>query len=264
MSTLLKKVLKLALATLLAANTARADDRWAPNAAAGPVDQLTVAGNACGPAALLAAFRCGNEKYRAVPERLPGSSDKSKLLFIIRAYGHKPSASLKGRKRWTAQGINAEDLGAIATELAAIEALPAPRSDDLFLSKREKPEKLLRRLHSHLRKSLTNGLPPVLSLRRYVFRKGQWQSLQGHFVTVVRVPEKIDRRARSFTFTYFDPWGGKKQQARFTIPTTPTLSTDGKTSSCLQAIAPSANIGKKNVRSGERSVIVPTVVTGTW
>ncbi|BCX46132.1 hypothetical protein HAHE_00400 [Haloferula helveola] len=252
------------LATLLLAGSAMADERWAPHAVAGPVDQLSVAGNACGPAALLASLRCGSEKWRGVPERIPGSSDKSKLLYIIRAHGIRPSASLKGRNRWTGAGINAEDLADIAEELAAIGGLPNPKTESILLQKREKPDKLLRRSHDRLRDSLKDGFPPVLSLRRYVWRNGAWQALQGHFVTVVMVPEKLERGASSHEFVYFDPWGGKKVRGSFRIPPLPVLSTDGKTSSCLEAVVPDANIGRSKVRSGERTVVVPTVITGRW
>ncbi|MEP4079351.1 hypothetical protein [Haloferula sp.] len=241
-----------------------ADERWAPHAVAGPVNQLVVSGNACGPAALLTSFRCGDESWRAVSEAIPGKSDRSKLLYIIKAYGLKPSISLKDRKRWTRHGINAEDLTQIAGELAAVKASPAPRSDQLFRKGREKPLKLVNRIHDHLRDSLKRGFPPVLSVKRYVHRQGQWQSLQGHFITVVRVPEKIDRKASSFTFTYFDPWKGKKHEGTFRIPTTPIISADGESSSCLESFMPSADIGRKLLKGGERSFVVPVMVIGRW
>lgn len=241
-----------------------ADDRWAPNAVVGPVNQLIVSGNACGPAALLTSFQCGDKTWQTVSEVIPGSSDRSKLLYIIRAHGLQDSASLKGRKRWTRHGINADDLEQVAGELAAMKGLPSPRSEQLFKKGRESPVKLVDRTHGRLRDSLKRGFPPVLSLKRYVFRQGQWLSIQGHFVTVVRVPEKIDRKAASFTFTYFDPWQGKKHQGTFRIPAEPLISTDGQSSSCLEAAVPSANIGRKLIWSGEKSFVVPVGVIGRW
>ncbi|MFC7336266.1 hypothetical protein ACFQY0_03685 [Haloferula chungangensis] len=241
-----------------------ADDRWAPNAVAGPVNQLVVSGNACGPAALLTSIRCGDESWQQVSKIIPGSSDRSKLLYIIKAHGMQASQSLKGRKRWTRHGINAEDLEQVAAELAALKGLPSPRSESLFCKKRETPVKLIDRTHDRMRDSLKRGFPPVLSLKRYVFRQGQWQSLQGHFVTVVRVPEKIDRKATSFSFTYFDPWQGKKHEGSFRVPTQPILSADGQSSSCLEVFVPSADIGRKFVKSGEKSFVVPVGVMGRW
>ena len=241
-----------------------ADDRWAPNAVAGPVNQLVVSGNACGPASLLTAFRCGDESWQEVSKVIPGTSDRSKLLYIIKAHGLQDSKSLKGRKRWTRDGINADDLQEIAGELAALKGLSSPRSDQLFRSGRESEVKLVDRTHDRLRDSLKRGFPPILSLKRYVFRGGQWQSIQGHFVTIVRVPEKIDRKATSFTFTYFDPWKGKKHEGTFRIPPQPIISVDGTSSSCLEAVVPSADVGRKLVKAGEKSFVVPVGVMGRW
>ncbi|MGB6219742.1 hypothetical protein [Haloferula sp.] len=239
-----------------------ANDRWAPQAVAGPVNQLVVSGNACGPAALLTSFRCGDENWQAVAEIIPGKSDRSKLLYIIKAHGLKPSVSLKSRKRWTRDGINPEDLTQIAGELAALKGLPAPKSESLFRKGRETPLKLVDRTHDRLRDSLKRGFPPLLSLKRYVFRQGQWQPIQGHFVTVVRVPEKIDRKATSFTFTYFDPWKGAKHEGTLKIPAEPLISTDNQTSACLESVMPSADIGRKLLKPGEKSFIIPVGFIG--
>ncbi len=257
-------LLRLTSALLLLLVAARADDRWAPHAVAGPVNQRVVSGNACGPAALLAALRSGSERWRKIPARIPGDAEKSQLLYIIRAHGLVPSASLKKRKRWTGEGINPEDLADIAGELAAIGGMPRPRSESLFTTRREDPGKLLRRLHGRLHDSLAKGLPPILSLRRFVWRDGHWQAVQGHFVTVVRVPEKLPRGAENFTFTYFDPWGGLREEGTLTIPITPVLSPDGRTSTCLVAEVPRANLGRDKIRPGEKTLIVPTYLTGRW
>lgn len=243
---------------------ARADDRWAPNAAAGPVDQLVVSGNACGPAALLAAIRCGDDNWQAIAGKIPGTSDRSKLLYIIKAHGLRPSATLRDRNRWSRHGVNAEDLTAIAGELAGIGGLPAPRSESLLAPPRESPEKLLRRTHKRLRDSLKRGLPPVLSLRRFALRNGQWTAVDSHFVTIVRVPEKLGRRDSSFPCTYFEPWGGKKQTATFRIPAYPLLSPGTEKPAALELLAPKANVGQAKVRNGERTALVPSMVIGRW
>jgi len=263
MFSLLRKIPDLLISAALCC-TIQADDRWAANAVAGPVNQLDIAGNACGPAALLTAFRCGDEPWQEVAEAIPGSSDKSKLLYMIRAHGLRPSGSLNDRNRWTKDGVNVEDLNTIAAELAALAARPAPKLDCVLRSGRESQEKLVARMHSRLRNSLKKGFPPVLSLRRYVHRDGHWQALQSHFVTVVRVPDKLARRSSTFDFTYFDPWGGKKERGHFSIPDRPILATPDGESSCLEASIPKANIGKGKVRSGERTVVVPSFLIGRW
>lgn len=256
MSTRLPRIPRL-LAALLMIAAARAEERRAPGIEAGPVDQLVVSGNACGPAALLASIRCGSAKWQALADRFPGPSDKAKLLYIIRAHGLKPSTSLKDRRRWTRDGINAEDLLEVARELAALGALTPPDGEALFARRSETTTQLLRRTHDRLHASLACGFPPVLSLRRYARRDGSWRVLQHHFVTVVGVPEKLDRHADSFAITYFDPWGGKRDTATFRIPGPPDLA-------ALELLAPHANVGKSKVRNGEATALVPSMVIGRW
>ena len=250
------------LITVLLIGAAWGDERWAPHAVAGPVNQLKVAGNACGPAALLASFRCGSENWRLGSEAIPGDSDRSKLLYIIRAHGHLPSTSLRGRKRWSSGGINAEDLTEIAGELAAAGGQTALEMDSLLRKKRESPERHLDRLHDSLRDSLKRGFPPVLNLRRYARRDGNWTPLDGHFVSIVMVPEKLPRRSKDFKFIYFDPWGAKKCHGTFRIPTEPSLSGDASQSPFLEAVVPEARIGREKLRRGEATVVVPGVMIG--
>lgn len=252
--------LRSAALGLFLVEAAAGDERWAPHAVAGPVNQLEVAGNACGPAALLASFRCGSEKWRAAPERIPGSTDRLKLLYIIRAHGLRPSASLRDRKRWSTAGINIEDLADVAEELAAIGGQRAPRIESLIRKNRERPDRHLDRLHDRLRDSLKAGFPPVLNLRRHVLRNGEWITLDGHFVSVVMVPEKLPRKATSFKFTYFDPWGGRKCRGTFRIPERPILAVEGQESSFLEAVVPEARIGRSKLRAGESSVVVPSAM----
>lgn len=245
---------------LFLAHPLAADERWAPNAAAGPVNQLEVSGNACGPAALLASLRNGSEDWQAVATKLPGESNRSKLLYIIRAHGLQPSESLSKRKRWSKDGINVEDLAAITGELAAIGGVFKPTTESLIRKGRESPERQLDRLHDRLRDSLKRGFPPVLSLRRYVLRGGEWRTLEGHFVTVVMVPEKLPRGASEFPFTYFDPWGGRKCRGVFGLPQSGVLADPDGSSPFLEARVPEARISRDKVRSGEKTTVVPTVM----
>lgn len=263
MFSLLRKLPRLLVLAALPCS-AIADERWAPNAVTGPVNQLDIAGNACGPAALLTSFRCGSDTWMKVAENIPGTSDKSKLLYIIRAHGLRPSTSLKNRNRWSKEGINVEDLNAIAAELAGLALKPPPKLESVLRDGRESQPKLIARIHSRLRNSLKKGFPPVLSLRRYAKRNGHWQAVQSHFVTVVCVPEKVPRGASSFNFTYFDPWGGKKETGSFAIPSESILANPSGEASCLMALIPKANIGKSKIKAGEATAVVPSFLIGRW
>lgn len=253
----------LLLAGLIACCPA-AEMRTAPNAGAAPVNQLSVSGNACGPAALLASFRTGNEAWQRAAASLAGDSDRDRLRLWIRQYGLRPSETLKGRKRWSASGINVEDLVTAANEMNKPLFLPPLAHDDLFLRQRESPEALLRRVRERFDRSLAKGIPPVLSLRRFVQRKGTWTPLQGHFVTVAAVPKKLARGETSFAFQYLDPWGGKRCEGTLEFPRQTVLAAAGQPSPCLEAKVPAANIGKGEVRRGETTVVVPAAVIGRW
>jgi hypothetical protein len=241
-----------------------AEMRDAPNQAAAPVNQLSISGNACGPAALLASFRCGNEAWQRAAAALPGEADRDQLRFWIRAHGSRPSTTLKGRLRWSAKGINVEDLVAAANEMNRPLFLPPLAHDDLFLRPGEKPEALLRRTRDRFDRSLAKGIPPILSLRRFVLRKGVWSPVQGHFVTVTAVTRKIARGESNFAFHYLDPWGGKRCQGTLGVPAKSILVPAGQGSPCLEAAVPAALIGKSEVRRGEVTVVVPAAVIGRW
>ncbi len=252
------------LLAALAACCPAAEMRQAPNAAAAPVNQLSVSGNACGPAALLASYRAGNEAWQRAAESLAGTNDRDRLRLWIRRHGLQPSSTLKGRKRWSASGINVEDLVAAANEMNRPLFLPPLAHDDLFRRTRESPEALLRRTRDRFDRSLAKGIPPVLSLRRFVLRKGVWTPLQGHFVTITAVPRKLGRGESSFPFHYLDPWGGKRCEGVIALPQQALLAPPGQTSPCLEARVPAAVIGKPEVRRGEISTVVPAAVIGRW
>ena len=243
--------------------------REAPNLAAVPANQLSVAGNACGPAALLNAFRFGNSGWQRASNAIPGTNDRERILNIIGKTGMRPSAHVPGHVRWSRRGISVVDLAAMANEMCAAKFLPSVTEEVFFLTPRESPEALLRRVHRRLDKSLAKGLPPLLSIRRYALRRhdgksASWSALDGHFVTIIGLPRKLDKHARSFPVTYIDPWGGKRLQGTIGIPASPTLADLSGNSSCLEAVFPETTVGKKLLRAGEKSVLVVSAAIGRW
>lgn len=244
--------------------TAAPDLREAPKLGAAPANQLVVSGNACGPTALLNAFQSGDASWRRASDALAGDTDKKRILAIIREYGMRPSAHIQGRPRWSKKGINIADLTDIANEMTRGRYLPQVSQEVLFRDAKETPEKLLRRCHARLETSLKKGLPPLISLRRYVKRGGAWTALEAHFVTVTAVPRKLDKHARSFSIRYMDPWGGKSCEGTITLPERSILADDPAGSPCLAASFPAASVGSKLVRRGEVSTLVPAAVLGRW
>ncbi|MEO5716044.1 MAG: hypothetical protein ABIT37_21365 [Luteolibacter sp.] len=238
--------------------------REAPNPSATPANQLVVSGNACGPTALLNTFRFGNTDWQRAYTTIKGTTDKERIYTLIRESGMRPSNHLKGRTRWSRKGVNIADLCDMANETARGKMLPLISQEVLFLKKGETPEKLLQRVQQRLDVSLAKGLPPILSLRRYVRRADGWVVLDAHFVTLLSLPKKLEKGARSFPVTYADPWGGKIRTGSIAIAGRPVLSDPSGVSPCLEAVFPQSSVGKKLVRSGEQSTLTLSAALGRW
>ena len=244
-------------------------DRVAPNPSAVAANQLVVSGNACGPTALLNAFRFGSSSWQRASDAIAGANDKERILRIIREIGMRPSKHLPGRPRWSSRGVSVADLRDMANEMVMGKYLPQLSEEVFFMESRETPEKLLRRIHRRLETSLDKGLPPVLSVRRYVQRSASgktpaWIATEAHFVTVVALPRKLDKKARSFPVQYIDPWGGKRCEGRIAIPDPAVFTDSNGKLSCLEADFPAADVGKKKVRQGEKHTLAVSAALGRW
>ena len=241
----------------------------APEPAAVPANQLVVAGNACGPAALLNAFRFGNPAWQRASNALAGDTDKQRISTIIGEYGMRPSSHLPGRPRWSRKGVNIADLCDIANDITRGRFLPLVSQEVMFLKPGETQGALLKRAHRHLSTSLDKGLPPIISLRRYALRsiKGkpaEWVVIDAHFVTLTTLPRKLDKPAGSFPISYIDPWGGKICHGEISIPNRPILADSTAASPCLEAVFPQASVGKKRVHPGEPTTLTMAAVLGRW
>lgn len=261
-------MLRNTFATLIAAAltlTAYAQElRLAPRQDARPVNQLKIAGNACGPAAVLNSFRFGNDKWSHSISLVPGREDRELLSQWIRRYGLRPSSNLRNKPRWSAQGINAEDLVFAVNEMTR--GLNAQRLayETLVLGKKETDYKLLLRTHDRLDESLDEGVPPILNLQRFVYRRGNWQLLQSHYITIIGVQKKVSRRDHEFRISYIDPWGGVRRDGKIRMPSHQGKNDPPQKLPLLHAILPDTPVGLPQVRRGESTLLVPAGVIGYW
>jgi hypothetical protein len=232
-----------------------------------PVNQLVVAGNACGPAALLNAFRFGNSDWqRASPA---GVDDKERVLKVIREIGMRPSKHIPGHPRWSRRGVSVADLLDMANEMTTGHFLPPLGDEVFFLKSSETPEKLLLRVQQRLAKSVVKGLPPILSLRRYALRKPssgppQWTLVDAHFVTLTTIPATLDKNARGFSIDYIDPWGGRYCKGIIRIPDQTVMQDTAGNPTCLEVLFPKTPVGGKMVRKGEKSFVAVSAAIGRW
>ena len=250
----------LALATAAAGR-----DLVAPNPAAKPLNQLRYSGNACGPAALLSAFDAGSQEWRDLARSLPGSDERLRLSYVIRAHGLRPSTTLANRHRWDRKnGVNLLDLTEIGNELRSSHwKLPKLKAEVLVAEGRETPARLLRRAHDRFTRSLKRGLPPIVSLTRLARPAGTraagapWRTVYGHYVVVIALPARLERKSARFPIRYFDPWGGRV--LRGSIGINPHQGYPS-----LLAELPSSDVGKKNVKPGETTMVTAPAVIGAF
>lgn len=263
--------IRIKILLLLGSAIANADPCWvhAPNSGAAPVDQLLVGANACGPAALMNSFHTGSEKWRRAFGVMGGTNDKERMRWIIREVGMRSSNHVHASPRWNKRGVGVEDLRDMANDVLAKAYLPTLKKEILFRNGGDSPEELLAQAHKLMRKSLSAGFPPILSLKRYALRKeqdksAQWTVIEGHYVTLTRLPCKLQRGDHGFSVTYVDPWRGRRCDGWIGIPKRAFMEDPAGVSSCLEAAFPEAVIGKARIRRGERTAVAVAAVIGKW
>lgn len=236
-------------------------DLQAPNAGFRFVDQSNGVGNSCGPACLLNAYGSGGKAYQDCYARLPGSSDRARIASVIKSWGQKASESIPNRKRWEFRGgVNFQDLAAMAVEMSQQNwAAGKPKGEFFFAASTKDSKRMLASAHKRLAKSLQKGLPPILSVRRFVYRGGQWQSVHGHFVVLTAMPKKLARGSSSFPVQFCDPQGAR------TLSGTVLLSeSDLGGLPCLTLLAPASQIGKSQVKGSEKNALGLAGAIGVW
>lgn len=225
----------------------------APNKDAKPVNQLIISGNACGPAALLSSFRLADPKWQELAQAIPGKNDRSRLSYLIRNYGMRPSNYL-GRPRWNEQaGINLLDLTDIANELKNNKRLPELEWQVLLQKQNESGEKLIKRCHTQFVRSLKKGLPPVIGLQRLTNRPvagtPAWVTVHGHFVVITGLPRKLDKETTWMPFQYADPWGAQTKMG--------IVKFDQQNGfPALVAEMPYSKFGTHKLKKGEESIVI--------
>ena len=243
---------------LLASCAGPAGDHALPNPAAAPVNQLAVSGNACGPAALLYAFAAGSPAWQRAHAAVPGTTDRERITWVIRRYALQPSRHLPGHRRWSPRGgIGVADLADMADEMTRGHSLPGTCTATLVAGGRLHHRDLLRRLHEHLATSFQRGLPPLLALKRMERSGAGWSVVDGHFIVVSALPERLPHDADRFEFGYFDPHGARHRRATVHIPADPSVP-------WLEADCPDTPVGRRRVPAGRETHVSAAAVIGRF
>ena len=238
----------------------------APNNSTEPINQRRAYGNGCGPASLLNAFQYGSEKWQTIYQSVPGNNSRTRISYVVRAWGNKPSKHIKGTQRWKLkEGVNLLDLTDMANEMRGARFLPKLKYKVLSQKSSESRSRFLHRTHTQIAKSLKNGLPPIISIRRYAYRYSKevggksWWPIRAHFVVVIEIPKSIPKNATSFKIRYVDPYGGFVREGEIQTQT-------GSFTHCpyLGANMPHTAVGKSFVKSGEETLLTFAAIIGAW
>ncbi len=235
-------------------------DLRAPNAHFDFVDQTQAVRHSCGPASLINSFGSGSPEWQKVLGKIPAGNDQFRIGTVIKTWGLKPSTTSKDQKRWQLRrGVNFIDLVQIANEMKGRNwKLPAIESEFFFTNSPADAERQLRLAHKRFKKSLKKGLPPIISIRRFVLREKQWQSVHGHFVVLNALPSRLPRGAKSFPIHFIDPIEAKRYEAEVTILPGEQLLP------CLFLDCGENKVGRKHVQKNEKNVLGLAGAIGIW
>jgi hypothetical protein len=177
---------------------------------------------ACGPTALLYAFKFGNPVMKAAYAQFPGSTDSDKLKNIVKIFGKRPSKTTYHSVRLDPNnGMAPLDVHATVNDmLSARDGQPILQSQTLARETLEsKPGAFLKRVHASLRTSILNKVPVVSIIVPYAGKfdgeknTNVWSEHNGHYVVVTGVPDSLPEESLGFSFQYLDPETGRMDQA---------------------------------------------------
>lgn len=226
------------------------------------VDQLVVSGNACGPAAVMNSMRYGRGKWHDMEGLLAGKDDREKIKGIIEKYGMRRSKHLPDRARWTKRGVGVVDLLDMINEMSAERMGPRFGVEMMYLADRESPEAMLKRARVKVQASLKRGVPPVVSLNRYVRRVSSsgletWVMESAHFISLVACEE----REQGLLVHYLDPWKGRDAYGQLVLPMRGMKDPQGRVVH-LEGKLDGLSMGQ--VGKGQQSYVAVVGLIGVW
>lgn len=265
------------LLTCLAVTSCAKDVIRVPNPDAKAINQAHIDKNGCGPVSLLNAYEFSSDRWRNTTSKIPGDTQEKRFNYITRKYGGKLSRHIQGRIRWDERrGINSLDLLDCMNDFHAHAKLPKVRMESLFLEGEEDHTALLMRTHKIFKKSIEQGLPPIIDLRRFAKKRTEggyfWRGVFGHFVVVYEIPKTLPKNATSMEIKYIDPWGGAIRTGTLVTPKGNFFANDLNQNSgfklkrtpCLEANFPGCSVGRNLLKPGEENVLILSAVLGDF
>lgn len=258
------------------------------------IPQSAIGPNACGPTALLYAFKLGRKDMREAYDKLGGSGDSEKLRSIVQTYGARESQTKYHRVRLEAKnGMAPLDLFATASDMLSTAATKAAPLLQQTMARKESEAasgSFLARIHESLKRSIANKVPVVSIIVPYIGtykpekNMNLWSEHTGHYVVITGVPERLHPGALGFTFEYLDPATGRASQAMIfeEVERTywardekgsgssdwiyPEVTHNNKrvSSPFLVVTAPGLNLVPKGIKDSQRLVLAFTMAIGDF
>jgi hypothetical protein len=178
------------------------------------ISQGDIGDCACGPCAIFNAFQFGDPALNNLAAALPGDAPADKVRALIQRYGGKPSVITRAQPRYLANGgMWEDDLVPFINDCLKTDDDAPVRGERLALRGSETGRAYLRRVYGELSHSLAAGFPPVVNLQAYTAHKGffhrSWKWLDGHFVTVIAVQDRLPQNASKFSMWVADSQSGR-------------------------------------------------------
>ena len=181
------------------------------------VAQTSLGENACGPCATVNALLRAKAPWRNALKSLEGETPLNKAQDLVRRFSRSPSDAYAGEMAYDSKrGITWRDLTICFNALLSEHQAPPLKGDYLDRQSDESLEDHLRRVHGILATSIRKGMPVITSVRSFAPepREGgdhAWKGLDGHYIVVTAVQDRIDDGEKGFRFTYADSFTGKRE-----------------------------------------------------
>lgn len=179
------------------------------------VSQAPLGENACGPCATVNALLRAQAPYRKPLDSLTGDKPVEKAQELIRRFSQRPSTAYPGEKAYQPErGITWVDLTASLNAWFGEQHLPQMEGAYIDRKPDEDLGAHMRRIHSLLAASIRKGVPVIVSVRSFAPEPKEdgnhvWKGLDGHYITVTAVQERLADDEKGFRFTYADSFTGK-------------------------------------------------------
>lgn len=239
-------------------------------------DQFIAGEGACFPTCILNSLLYGDDRFAIVLDSIPGKSNKEKLRYIIENQGGEKSLGNPQRKVFEkASGVMIRDN---APFFNAVLALNSNERVSGMLANRNPNESArdhLIRIHQTLKRSLSAGVPPIVSLRAIAARRSNngtfdsWKAVRAHAIVINKIPNELKINQDGFSFGYIEPAGGVEKEGYLFPEQFRDFSAQNSIDAIelhnmpfLNTLMPSLNLQENNIDWYVRGIIVVDFITG--